>query len=605
MTPADRQRDDYERELLYLRNAGAAFARANPTVAARLELSGDQCPDPHVERLLEGFAFLAARLGRRIDDSVSALAGNLLEQLYPHATRPLPSASVAHFDADPAKVQVAGGYSVERGSTLFADTADGASIYLRTTAPLVVWPLRVDDVDLLTDALESMSGHPGRRSVLSVRLACPATFVPRASQLGTLRFYVKGGGDNAARLCDLLYAHTVEVRWRTPGAEPVTLDGVLPRFAGCGPDDALLPERNDTYPGLRLLLEYFAFPLKFQFFDLDCSALGPPDPVPGAPGSTSYELLFVLGARPAVPLEPEPDALQLGCVPVVNLFPRTSEPVRINGTSAQYKLVADGFRERATEIYSIEQVASSAPGQPSTPVAPYFSWHGTAAGAPPVYWHAQRGPAFKSGLTGSDMLLTFVDPAFDPALPATRSLVARLLCTNRGLAEALPAGLPLAMEDAGAVAAITLLHKPSAQSQAAPDGAARWKLVSQLSLNHLSLAEGPGALAALKELLVLNNVGASVVAEAQIDALARLACERVTRYVRDDPWHGYRHGYLLTLWLGPRGMRGASALLFGAVLHRFLAQYAGINTFVELSLRHDDGRELFRWSALPSAQLSL
>lgn len=603
MTPAERQRDDYERELLYLRTAGAAFARANPTVAARLELSADQSPDPHVERLLEGFAFLAARLGRRIDDSVSALAGNLLEQLHPHATRPLPSASVAHFDADPAKVQIAGGYRVARGSTLFADTLDGTSIYLRTCAPLVVWPLRVDGVELLTDALEALSGHPGRRSVLSVRLACPATFLPRAAGLGTLRFYIKGGGDNAARLCDLLYAHTLEVRWRTPGAEPVTLDGALPRFAGCAADDALLPERNDTYPGLRLLLEYFAFPLKFQFFDLDCSALGAPDAVPGAPGSTSYELLFVLGARPAVPLEPEPDAVQLNCVPVVNLFPRTSEPVRISATESQYKLVADSFRERATEIYSIEQVASSVPGLPAEPVARYFSWHGTAA-TPATYWHAQRGPAFKPGLGGSDMLLSFVDPAFDPAVPATRSLVARLLCTNRGLAEALPAGTALAMEDGG-VAAITLLHKPSPQSQAAPDGEARWKLVSQLSLNHLSLVDGPGALASLKELLTLNNLGASVAADAQIDALARLACERVTRHVRDDPWHGYRHGYLLTLWLGPRGMRGASALLFGAVLHRFLAQYAGINTFVELSFKHDDGRELFRWSALPSAQLGL
>ncbi|HEY0062469.1 MAG TPA: type VI secretion system baseplate subunit TssF, partial [Telluria sp.] len=542
MTPAQRQRDDYERELLYLRNAGSAFARAHPTVAARLELSADQSPDPHVERLLEGFAFLAARLGRRIDDSVSALAANLLEQLCPHATRPLPSASVACFEPDPAKVDVAGGYAVARGSALFADTADGASIYFRTTAPLVLWPLRVCGVDLLTDGLEALSGHSGRRSVLSVRLACPASFLPRASRLGTLRFYVKGGGDNAARLCDLLYAHTLEVRWRTPGAEPVTLAGALPRFAGLEPDDALLPAQQDTHPGLRLLLEYFAFPLKFQFFDLDCSALGAPDALPGTAGSTSYELLFVLGARPGMPLEPEADALQLGCAPVVNLFPRTSEPVRITGTASQYKLVPDNFRERSTEIYSIEQIASSVPGEPAQPVAPYFAWHGVGGGAPATYWHAQRAPAAKPGLAGSDMLLSFVDPAFDPATPAARTLVARLQCTSRGLAEALAAGTPLLMEDAGAIARIALLHKPSAQSQSAPDGSARWKLVSQLSLNHLSLVEGESALATLKELLVLNNLGGAVVADAQIDALAKLACERVTRYVNNDPWHGYRHG---------------------------------------------------------------
>lgn len=604
MTPAERQRDDYERELLYLRNAGAAFARANPTVAARLELSADQSPDPHVERLLEGFAFLAARLNRNIDDSVSSLAGNLLEQLCPHATRPFPSAAIARFQPEPDKIDLNSGYTVEQGSALFTDTADGASIYFRTTSALVLWPLAVGAVELLTDALEGLSSHSGRRCVLALRLDCPAGFFARGPELAKLRFHIKGGSDNAARLCDLLYGHTLEVRWRWPGAEPVTLAGALPHFAGLERADALLPEREDTHPGLRLLLEYFAFPLKFQFFDLDCSGLGAvPDPAPG--GSTSVELLFVLGERPGTPLELEPDALQLGCVPIINLFPRTSEPVRVSATQARYKLVADTFRERSTEIYSIEQLASSAPGEASQPLARYFAFHGADAAAPRVYWHAQRGAPFKPAFGGSDLQLSFVDPDFDPATPAVRTLVAKLLCTNRGLAQLLPAGAALQIEDAGAVAAIGLLHKPSPQSHAAPDGAARWKLVSQLSLNHLSLVEGPLALASLKQLLTLNNLTASVLAEAQIDALARLSCQRVTRYVGDDPWAGYRHGYLLTLRLGPRGMRGASAMLFGAVLHRFLAMYAGINTFVELSLEHDDGRELFRWAARPSLQQGL
>jgi type VI secretion system protein ImpG len=208
-------------------------------------------------------------------------------------------------------------------------------------------------------------------------------------------------------------------------------------------------------------------------------------------------------------------------------------------------------------------------------------------------------------LSGSVLTLSFVDPDFDPATPAARTLVARLECTNRGLAQALPAGTVLCMEDAGALGAIELLHKPSAQSQAAPDGAARWKLVAQLSLNHLSLVDGATALASLKELLALNNLAGSVIAGAQIDALAAIACERVTRYVGDDPWQGYRRGYRVTLTLAPRPLRGASMLLFGAVLHRFLALYAGINTFVELRLVHDDGRELFCWAPQPSLQVGL
>lgn len=605
MNQADRLRDDYERELRYLRNAGAEFAAANPGLASRLELSAEQSPDPHVERLLEGFAFLAARLHRNIDNSVSDLAGSLLEQLYPHATRPVPSATIASFEPDVGKVELAAGFPIPGGTALFGNAPDGASVHFRTTQALTLWPLSVVDVDLVTEGLKELADHPDQRSVLSVRLEAPETFDLGAASLGALRFYVKGSSANAARLCDLLYGHTVQVRWRGAGQPPTTLANALPRFTGLDDSDALLPASDDTHPALRLLVEYFAFPLKFQFFDLDCSGLGTGDMQAAKPGKRIYELLFVLDIAPGAQMELEPDSLQLGCTPAVNLFARTSEPVRVNGTQSQYKLVADSHRERSTEIYSIEQLSSSAPGEKSVPLPRYFDYHGSGKQAARVFWHARRGAAFKSGLRGSDMLLTFVDPEFDPSTPATRTLLAKLLCTNRGLAETLPAGSELHGEDIGAIGKIRVLHKPSMQSQAAPDGAARWKLVSQLSLNHLSLVDGAKALDSLKELLSLNNLTGSVAAANQIGAIDSLACKRVMRYVGDDPWQGYRYGYELTLRLAERGTRGSSALLFGAVLHRFLGMFAGINTFVELRMEHHNGRELHRWTPQPGRQVVL
>ncbi|GGC13450.1 type VI secretion system baseplate subunit TssF [Pseudoduganella buxea] len=604
MTPQEMLRDDYERELRYLREAGAAFARKHPAIAARLELSADESPDPHVERLLEGFAFLAARLQRRIDESVSEVAANLLEQLHPHAVRPLPSASIARFDVEQAKVDLAGGYRVERGTQLYAATAEGETVYLRTCYPVTLWPLSVARVDLLTERLDALSDHPAMRGVLAVRLAYPADFDPAGVDLGPLRFHVSGNSPAAASLCDLLYGHVLEVRWRGPDRRSHPLPGALPRFVGLADDEALLPERPDTHSGLRLLLEYFAMPHKFQFFEQACAGLG--GGAAWEPGQPRWcELLFVLDERPAAALDLAPDLLQLGCTPVINLFARTSEPVRITGTRTEYKLVADVYRERATEIYSIEEVTSLVPAEQARTVPPCFGWHGTGVQAGRVFWHARRGPPFKPAARGSDMLLTFVSPHFDPTVPAERTLVARLLCTNRGMAESLSPGTPLHLEDMGPVAAVRLLHRPTPQSDSAPTGAARWKLVSQLSLNQLSLAEGPQALDALKELLALNNLTGSVVADGQIAALAGLRCRRVTRHVGDDPWLGYRHGYALALRLAPGGMHGSSELLFGALLQHFLTVFAGINTFVELVLEHADGSCAHRWQAQTVSQLPL
>jgi len=611
MNGAEREREDYERELRYLRNAGAEFARANPAVAARIELSADGSADPHVERLIESFAYLAARLHRKIDDSVSELAANLLEQLCPHATRPLPSATVVRFAGAGGKVDLSSGYHVARGATLFGATANGDSVYFRSCYPVTLWPLAFDCPPALAlEKLERYSGHPAKRSVLALRLRADPShpdFLPGAAGLGTLRCYVKGAGEHAARLCDLLYGHTLEVRWRPPGwgEQPgMLLAGVLPRFAGLEAEDALLPERDDTHPGLRLLLEYFAFPLKFQFFDLDLTTLGRAPPGGAAPSGWGT-LEFVFDARPGAPLELEPDAIELGCTPAINLFRRTSEPLRINGMRADYKLVADSHRERTTEIYSIEEVASSAPGQRAVPVAPYYGFHGLPGETATVFWHARRGPAFKAGLAGSDIMLTFVDPAFDPATPEARTLAARLLCTSRGAASGLHAGAALHMEDAADALAIHALHKPSAQSMAAPDGAARWKLVSQLSLNHLSLVDGADALASLKELLALNNLTGSPRADSQVGALQALRCRAAMRYIDDDPWRGYRRGYALTLQVGSAGMRGSSVLLFGSVLQRFLAVYAGINTFVALRMEQDDGRTLYAWPPRASERIQL
>lgn len=274
-----------------------------------------------------------------------------------------------------------------------------------------------------------------------------------------------------------------------PGTPPAALRG-LPEIVGFAADEALLPEEDGGHPGLRLLAEYFAFPDKFHFFDLPLSGAL-------ADGQTLY-LYLVFDRAPTARLHLQAEDFQLGCAPAINLFPRTSEPLRPDGTRSEYRLVADSHRENSVEIHSIRAVRSVA-GSTVQPVPAYYGCrHDSHLGT--LYWHARRIAGLTPNRLGSDLLLSLVDTGFDPLREAPAfSLTAELLCTNRYLAERLGAGTALGFERPGPVAAARLRNAPSAQSQPRLDGQSRWRLVSQLTLNHLSLVEGPRALEALRK----------------------------------------------------------------------------------------------------------
>src|SRR3989338_9587966 len=151
--------DYYQRELTWLRHAGAGFAARYPKVARRLELSPGECPDPHVERLLEGFPLLAARLQRRLDDDYAEFSDALLEQLYPLALRPLPSCAFVQFEPDPSKGNLVEGYALPRDTPLFVTTSSGDSIHFRTTAAVTLWPLQISEAILLgSDETPALTG---------------------------------------------------------------------------------------------------------------------------------------------------------------------------------------------------------------------------------------------------------------------------------------------------------------------------------------------------------------------------------------------------------------------------------------------------------------
>ena len=580
--PTEELLPHYLGELAYLRGAGAAFARRYPQVAGRLALDGTGSADPHVERLIESFAFLTARLQRLHEAQSPEIARSLLEIVQPGLVAPVPSMAIAAFAPDPRQARSLGGLTVPAGTTLFAQAEgrDGPVARFRTGLPVALWPIGVEAVDLLPPiALEATADAGDIAAVLRLRLACLGNRQLAEFRPPMLRFFLHGPRGSGTGLHELLIHRLRSVMVADP--ETGRALRVLPpgsvRQVGFESDEALLPQPAHAHEGHRLLQEYFAFPEKFLFVDVAGLGDGP-----GLGVGRIVDLLFLLDAAPDDDLVVDRDSMRLGCTPMVNLFRRVSEPIRLDLTRLEHRLEPDARNPRTCEIHSIESVAGTSAGESSRPVRPYFSFtHEDFERPGTAFWSARREPTVLPDARGTDVLLTFVDQALTPAKPPAEALFANLLCTNRGLAEQIPAGARLQTEIDAPVAAVVCLTRPTPQQPPVMGGAHLWHLVSQLSLNHLSLSGAEG-LEALKEILRLHGGTRGEDAGSQIAGLTGLEARRIVRRIGTDAWRGLCRGIEITLRVDEDRFVGASPWLLGAVLSRFLALHAAASSFTQL-----------------------
>ncbi|EYF02868.1 type VI secretion system baseplate subunit TssF [Chondromyces apiculatus] len=585
--------DLYARELAYLRERGAEFSAAYPKIAPRLGLEGRHCSDPHVERLLESFAFLTARLQHRLDSDLPELTTALLGVLYPPLQSPVPSMAIAAFDVKPKDSKLTSGLVIERHTPLFAEARGGPTCRFRTCYPVTLWPIAVESAGFTApEKLDLPSGASGVMAALQLQLRSGG---PPLRALGPtrLRFYLNAGGMVGYRLYELLFGHTLRVLVADAEGRPVGEARLHP--VGFGADEDALPYPTHAHAGHRWLQEYFAFPEKFLFCDVELGAL---------PEGAAMQILFLLDRRPPASLVVRADTFQLGCTPIINLFPRTTEPIRVDGRFPEYRLVPDARRERTTEIHSILRVTATAPGEAEQiDYAPFFSFsHHREGAGPRAFWHARRVATDREEVPGTDVFLSFVDTTFSPAQPPSRAVYASVLCTNRDLPEEMSAGVRLQPERGAAVGTISCLTKPTPQRDPPLAGQALWRLVSNLSLNHLSLS-GPSGLDALREILRVYLPDQIPDAERQIQGIAAVSARTVARRTGPDAWRGFCRGTEVTLTFDEEQFVGQSPLLFAEVLGRFLSLYAHINTFTELVLKSTAREEVWkRWPPMAGAR---
>ena len=590
--------ESFQRELSYLRQAGAAFARRYPKVAERLDFSGHESADPHVERLLESFAFLTGRIQSTLDNDFPEVPAAVLETLYPHFVQPIPSMVIAKIEPDVEEGNLETGYHIPRETELYTQADDGTLCYFRTAFPLDLWPIEIQNISLepainftYLDQLSSVA------TVLKVCLNLTIEGDLSESKLEKLRFHIPGDHALACQLYELIFSSISGVAIKVEGREPVFLPPDVLMPSGFSEEEAILPFSQSAHHGYRLLQEYFVFPEKFLFFDVGGLAQ--------TLSGESVELLLLLKDIPEQSISINKDSLSLNCLPLVNLFRRTTEPIRITETTHEYRLNPDIRNESTTEIHSISRVSASADNDnDGGTVAPYFSYnHAEEYNNTECFWLTKREYSERENISGTDVKLSFLDLNFDPSQPPTTVLFAQTLCTNRNLCFQLSAGALLNLEQDAPVQNITLLAKPTSQISPPLNGALYWRLVSHLSINHLPLVENSRGLTALKEVIGLYAYKDKQSVNQQINGLKNIVCRKVVRRVGRDAWRGFCDGIEIKLLIDQSMYVGASALMLGSVLNRYFGLYAACNSFTELVMEREGLQgEWKRWPALAGEQ---
>ena len=595
----------YERELSFIRRMGAEYAARYPKIAGRLLLEANRCEDPHVERLLQAFALLTARIRFKLDDEFPELTDALLNTLYPHYLAPLPSFSIAQFVLDPEQGKLTGGHRIERGAMLHTQPVQGAPCRFRTCAPVTLWPIEI--VAAGFDPPDRYRAPVRAAAVIRIRLNCAAGVQWQDLRLENLRFFIYGEAPLAYRLYELIFRNVRHVQFRSEdGRQSVDLAASSLAPGGFDQGEAVLPYTARSFEGYRLLQEYFAYPEKFLFFDI-----GGFGRARTAQFGTALDVLLFLDRAPALEQRIGADNFRLGCVPVVNLFERIAEPIRVTHAETEYRVIPDVRRQNATEVYSIDRV-TSAPAGKREPVLfqPFFSFkHVTERESQPAFWYAARRPARADSDAGTEVFLSLVDLNFRPAEPPADTLSLHVTCTNRDLAGKLPIGgdpkgsHDFELEGAAPLARIICLRKPTPSLRPRSGRGAYWRLLSHLSLNYLSICDGAEA---LREILRLYDFSDSSAVSQQIEGITGVKSRRVVGRPASMGWNGFCRGIEVNIEFDEEKYIGSGVFLFASVLERFLGLYASLNSFSQLIATIRQREEpLKRWPPRAGSQILL
>jgi len=580
----------YNAELQFLRRQGDQFARTHPDLAAHLQLNSEANADPYVGRLVQAFAYLNARTRLKLDDEFPEIASSLLDLVLPHYQRSIPSTSIVQLQLDASQAEQFSGYPVAPKSVLESEAIEGEPCLFRTCYPVNCWPFRVLEVSLRGVPFEAPSFSSLARppmGLLKIRLETYNKEIPfSAFACRSLKFYLNLEPPFSFQLYELLFDSVVGLGVAKSPKDPNA--SFLPsenlRSVGFGMEEGLFDYPPQSFLGYRLISEYFVCREKYLFFEFQL------DDALRSMDGPALDLYFYLSRR-WKDLEPQVqrESLQLGCTPIINLFHKRAEPIRLTHFDSHYRVVPDARRPKAHEVYSIQSVKGVSSTGHMIDVEPFYSFRHANPERNRAFWHASRIEWLSDDELerGTELNIAFVDMDFQPLTPGRWTLDIDTLCTNRNLPSRMPfgGGQPrFQLEVAGSLAPIRCLKKLTPPYRPSFGQGLRWRAVSHLALNHLSLIDNRSDLegaAALRELLTLYDYGTDPTASNSIAGLKSISSRPIVGRIPGDTSGALCRGVQISMDFDEDKYTSGNLFLFASVLERFLALYSNINSFTQ------------------------
>jgi len=607
----------YNSELHYMREMGGDFAKRYPKIAGRLALDEFECADPYVERLLEGFSFLSARIQYKLDAEFPTFSQHLLEMVYPHYLAPTPSMAVVQFQPDLTEGALSEGFTIPRQSALRSQlgTGEQTACEFRTSHEVTLWPLEIAEAEYTTNTIalpRIKDPHlPTPKAALRLRLRTTAGLTFNQISLEHLPIYLCGSDEFPMQIYEHLLANSIAMVLQ-PTSGSVSwqqdIDRSQIRRIGFDEQEAMLPYGAQSFSGYRLLHEYFAFASGYLFVDL--CGLGE-----AVRRCTDSELdIFILLDRSNSVLEHKIDkaAFSLFCSTAINLFPKRADRIHLNNKENEYHVVPDLTRPMDFEVYEVTGVVGHGTGATSEQAfLPFYSLDESSIRArSSAYYTVRRearqlstrqqryGP--RSNYVGSEVFVSLVDSNEAPYSSDLRQLAVKTLCTNRDLPLHMPVGAAktdFTLASGAPVDSIRCIVGPSKPKPSYAEGDIAWRLISHLSLNYLSLVdsdEQKGA-AALRELLRLYGYITESHIEKQIEGILSVSAVPITRRMPIPGPITFGRGLEITVTMDESAYEGTGCFLLGAILEDFFAKYVSINAFTETVIKTDKRGEIMRW----------
>jgi type VI secretion system protein ImpG len=606
----------YNRELLFMREMGGEFAQAYPRIAARLGMDGLDCADPYVERLIEAFAFLAARVQLKIDARHPEFTQHLLEMVYPDFLSPIPSCTIAEFVPDMKDAALQSGLTIPRGSALrtVLNKGERTACEFRTAQDVTLWPLTVIDAKYLPGAgaltAQGITASPRVRAALRLRFRASPGVKLQSMPLDTLKIFIKATPDIAHKLHEQLIANCVGYYARSlePGAQVQFRPGRDVRQLGVEDDEALLPVTRRGFQGYRLLQEYFSFPERLLNVAI-CNL------APLCAGFRGNEFeIYVAFDRPQPTLDNalDPSQFRLFTTPIINLFPAQIDRITVVSNETEHHVIPDRNRPMDFEIYSLERVTGiGASGDQIVDIPPFYATgHATNVPGNKAFYTVQRRQRLyssrqlqsgaRSTYIGSECFMSITDAQQRDFSGDLAQLDVQALCTNRDLPIQITMGkgrTDFLLEGSAPLEAVRCIGTPSLPRPSPGFGDTAWRLVSHLTLNYLSLMDNDPQNGAelLRDFLTLYAAPNDAVALRQIQGVRSIGHRPTVSRMRQPGPICYGRGLQIDLTLEESAFEGSGVLPLATVLERFLSRYVSINSFTQLRLFTQTRGEVMQW----------